>query len=92
MLGLKKLLALDIKVPSDKFIEGTLPINIMYRFCFKFSNSPFGSRALRQSPINETEIIEANAQNSSKITKKRLKHDQITFPEEWLQERNMSKS
>ena len=83
-----KFLALDIKVPSDKFTEGTLPMSIRYRFCFKVCKMPFGTRALRQSPINETEIIEVNAQDSCKETRKRLKHGQIAFPEEWLQERH----
>ena len=83
----KEFLALNIEVPSDKFVQGTSLISVTYRLCCKVSNSVFGAGAIRQSPVNETVMIQVNAQNASKITKKRLKHDQITFPEEWLQER-----
>ncbi|XP_061366617.1 uncharacterized protein LOC133309804 [Gastrolobium bilobum] len=80
-------LDLDIKIPSENFVDRTLPISVTYRFCYKVSNKIFGTKALKQSPVNETVIMEVNAQNSSIITGKRLKHDQITFPEEWLQNR-----
>ena len=46
----KEFLALSIKVPSDKFVQGTsLTSTVTYRLCYKVSNSVLGVGALRQS-------------------------------------------
>ena len=40
-------------------------------------------KALKVSPKNETLLLEANTRTSSILTPKPLKHDQISFLEEW---------
>ncbi|XP_057425238.1 uncharacterized protein LOC130718638 [Lotus japonicus] len=76
---------LDIKIPNEMFIDGIPPVSIMYRFCYKVTDNLSGIKAVRDYTVNETEVTEINAENSSRITRKILKHDEITYPQEWLQ-------
>ncbi|GKB73513.1 enzymatic polyprotein [Tanacetum coccineum] len=76
-------LTLDIKTKNIEIKEGSDPLVVIYRVYYKTMTTTVDPRSKIDRTKDETVIFEANLENSSICTPKRLRWDEITRNQTW---------
>lgn len=80
-------LTLNVKTHGYNYVSGSEVICICYRIYYKplYTLNPHCKRV--DKPLNETILIETNFSKSNIITRRSIKWEEITFPENWIIEK-----
>lgn len=83
-------LTLNVKTHGYNYAQGSEIICICYRIYFKPLYTLNPCCKLADKPMNETIIIETNFHKSDITTRRKIKWEEISFPENWKIEKAMT--